>query len=254
MKFALLALCFSAVFMRVAPAVAADPAPTPVAQKADADQASAKPSVGQLELVADLDITPGNVTVSRTGRIFASVHGMRRGTAQLIEIFPGKNQWKPFPDAAWNAAPGSGDDVLNTAHGVAIDNEDRLWVIDHGNWMPDGQPVAQPKLVAYDIGTGKEVFRMDFDEAAAPEGQILQDLAVDGERGFCLRGRLRQPGGDFGGRYQAAPRVAVGRTSVTPSRRHRHGGRREQTFVPTSRWLAQSGPHRCESDHTLGRR
>jgi len=184
MKFTPLTLLLFLLCMQVGLVVAADTPSTEVEQKADADQASAKPRVGQLELVADLDITPGNVTVSRTGRIFASVHGMRRGTAQLIEIFPGENQWKPFPDAARNAAPGSGDDVLNTAHGVAIDNEDRLWVIDHGNWMPDGQPVAQPKLVAYDIDTGQQVFRMDFDEAAAPEGQILQDLAVDGERGF----------------------------------------------------------------------
>jgi sugar lactone lactonase YvrE len=184
MKFIPLTVLLFFFCMQVGPAVAADPAPTSAEESADPDQASASPRVGQLELVADLDITPGNVTVSRTGRIFASVHGMRRGTAQLIEIFPGENQWKPFPDAAWNAAPGSGDDVLNTAHGVAIDNEDRLWVIDHGNWMPDGQPVAQPKLVAYDINTGQQVFRMDFDETAAPEGQILQDLAVDGERGF----------------------------------------------------------------------
>jgi hypothetical protein len=49
------------------------------------------PQVGQLETVAELNITPGNVTASRDGRIFASVHGMRRGSAQLIEIKPGSN-------------------------------------------------------------------------------------------------------------------------------------------------------------------
>ncbi|WP_404786916.1 L-dopachrome tautomerase-related protein [Altericista sp. CCNU0014] len=148
------------------------------------EQAAASPRIGQLELVADLDITPGNVTVSRTGRIFASVHGMRRGQAQLIEILPGKNKWKPFPNAAWNAAPGSGKNVLNTAHGVAIDARDRLWAIDHGNWMPNNQAPAQPKLFAFDISTGKLVFRMDFDKAAAPDNQILQDLAVDSKTGF----------------------------------------------------------------------
>jgi sugar lactone lactonase YvrE len=160
---------------------------SPKAQKAPSTPTVSKasaPRVGQLELVADLNITPGNVTVSRTGRIFASVHGMRRGTAQLIEILPGKNRWKPFPNAAWNAAPGSGSNVLNTAHGVAIDSQDRLWVIDHGNWMPNNQPTAQPKLVAFNINTGKLVFRMDFDKTAAPENQILQDIAVDEKRGI----------------------------------------------------------------------
>jgi sugar lactone lactonase YvrE len=109
---------------------------------------------------------------------------MRRGAAQLIEIMPGKNQWKPFPNTSWNAAPGSGKDVMNTAHGVAIDDQDRLWVIDHGNWMPNNQAPTQPKLVAFDINSGEVVFRMDFDAAAAPENQILQDLAVDSKTGF----------------------------------------------------------------------
>jgi len=135
---------------------------------------------GLLEVVAELDITPGNVTVSKDGRIFASVHGMRRGGAQLIEI-TGRNSWKPFPDKSWNARPGSGVNVLNTAHGVAIDSQDRLWVIDHGNWM---NPVQTPKLVAFDINTRQLVFRHDFTETTGPKGGIMQDLAVDGERGF----------------------------------------------------------------------
>jgi sugar lactone lactonase YvrE len=146
--------------------------------------ASSQPRVGQLEWVADLNITPGNITVSRTGRIFASVHGLRRGDAQLIEILPGKNQWKPFPDAAWNGKPGSGPNVLNTPHGVAIDDQNRLWVIDHGSWMPNNQPNAPAKLVAFDINSGKLVFRLNLDKTAAPEGQLLQDLAVDSKRGF----------------------------------------------------------------------
>lgn len=175
------AACTSATTNPVPPA---DTSQTQATQIADTRESATTPKVGQLELVANLDITPGNITVSRTGRIFASVHGMRRGTAQLIEIFPGENKWKPFPNAAWNAAPGSGKDVLNTAHGVAIDNQDRLWVIDHGNWMPNNQPAAQPKLVAFDINTGKLAFRLDLDSSAAPNGQILQDLAVDTERGF----------------------------------------------------------------------
>jgi len=68
--------------------------------------ASQTPKVGQLETVAELNITPGNVTASQDGRIFASVHGMRRGSAQLIEIQPGTNNWQPFPNAEWNGKPG----------------------------------------------------------------------------------------------------------------------------------------------------
>lgn len=139
-----------------------------------------QPKVGQVEIVAELDITPGNVTASRTGRMFASVHGMRRGPMQLMEI-TGRNTYVPFPDQAWNGKPGSGPDVLNTPHGVVIDGRDRLWVIDHGNWMDNPQP---PKLLAFDIHSRQLVFRHDFNRWTAPAGQILQDLAVDGERGF----------------------------------------------------------------------
>lgn len=177
------ALCTSVAIVVCIDPLKTKTKPIPPAVAAQASSGTA-PKVGQLELVANLNITPGNITVSRTGRIFASVHGMRRDSAQLIEIFPGEDSWKPFPNAEWNTPPGSSKNVLNTAHGVAIDNQDRLWVIDHGNWMPDNQPVAQPKLLAFDINTGEVIFRMDFDPVAAPEGQILQDLAVDGERGF----------------------------------------------------------------------
>ena len=58
------------------------------------NQSNSQRKVGDLELVAELDITPGNITVSRDGRIFASVHGMRRGSAQLIEIFPNSDSWQ----------------------------------------------------------------------------------------------------------------------------------------------------------------
>jgi sugar lactone lactonase YvrE len=166
-----------------------------ITQPITQQQAAATSQVGQLELVANLDITPGNVTVSRTGRMFASVHGLRRGSAQLIEIKPGTNQWKAFPDASWNAAPGSGANVLNTAHGVANDDQDRLWVIDHGNWMPNNQPPAPPKLVAFDINTGELVFRMDFDATTAPANQLLQDLAVDSDRGFVYIADSGNPAG-----------------------------------------------------------
>jgi len=158
-----------------------DGAPTPPATASTTATAAATPSVGQVEIVAELDITPGNVTASKDGRVFASIHGMRRGPVQLVEV-TGKNTYVPFPDAGWNARPGSGPDVLNTPHGVLIDGKERLWVVDHGNWMDKPQP---PKLLAFDIATRRLAYRHDFDRVTAPSGQILQDLAVDDARGFA---------------------------------------------------------------------
>ncbi len=63
-----------------------------------------KPAIGTVEVVAELDITPGNVTVSRDGRIFATVHPFRPGAVQLIEI-PVSIPIGPFPMPSGTASP-----------------------------------------------------------------------------------------------------------------------------------------------------
>jgi hypothetical protein len=145
--------------------------------------AATEPAIGTVEIVAELAITPGNVTASRTGRVFATGHGIRRNPIQLFEIV-GRDKVIPFPDPSWHIKPGSGPDVFNTAHGILIDSQDRLWVTDHGNWMPDGAAPMPPRLFAFDLATRRPVFRNEFPEEVAPRDGILQDLAVDAERGF----------------------------------------------------------------------
>lgn len=52
---------------------------------------------GDLEVVAALNIRPGNVTVSDDGRVFATVHPLDRPSRwRLIEI-TGKETWKAWP-------------------------------------------------------------------------------------------------------------------------------------------------------------
>ncbi|WP_202820660.1 L-dopachrome tautomerase-related protein [Variovorax sp. JS1663] len=98
----------------------------------------------------------------------------------MIEI-TGRRSHIPFPDISWNELTASGRKVLNTPHGVVIDTKDRLWIIDHGNWIAKPQP---PKLVAFDIHSRKLTHRHDFECSMAPDGQVLQDLAIDTDRGF----------------------------------------------------------------------
>lgn len=147
------------------------------------------PAVGTLQEVAALPINPGNIAVSRDNRIFVTVHQFRHGPARLIEVLP-PNQFKPWPDTPWNAAPGSGPDVFNAVLGVRIDQQDRLWVIDNGQ----GTPHRPPKLLAFELATGKLYFRHDFPATVAAPGSFLNDLAVDGERGFVY---LADIGGQF---------------------------------------------------------
>ena len=147
---------------------------------------------GSLEVVAELPINPGNLAVTKTGRVFATVHQFRRAAAQLIEI-TGPASFRPWPDKGWNATFGSGPDVLNSVLGVQLDRQGRLWVLDNGL----GEPNQTPKLVAFSIADGKPVFRYDFPPETGPVGSFLNDLAVDDARGFVYLA-------DIGGSHEPA--------------------------------------------------
>ena len=49
---------------------------------------------GAIEAVAELPINPGNLAVTGSGRVFATVHQFRRAEAQLIEV-TGPNSYRP---------------------------------------------------------------------------------------------------------------------------------------------------------------
>lgn len=59
-------------------------------------QEAEKKAIGTLEVVAEMDINPGNVAVSKEGRVFATIHPLRPSNLQLVEI-TGKNTYVPFP-------------------------------------------------------------------------------------------------------------------------------------------------------------
>ena len=170
-----------------------------------AEIAVGTPAVGTLETVAELPINPGNLSVTKDGRVFATVHQFRPADAQLIEI-TGRDSYRPWPDAGWNAAFGSGPDVLNAPLGIQIDDQDRLWIIDNGL----GAEPQPPKLIAYALATGEVVFRHDFPADTGPVGSFLNDLAIDARRGFVYIA-------DVGG--SAEPALVVVDLSNNKSRR-----------------------------------
>jgi sugar lactone lactonase YvrE len=142
---------------------------------------AATPAIGELEIVTEFrNFAPSNATISREGRIFATNHGQRRQAQMVVEVMK-DGSIEPFPNASWNGTPASSPDVFNTPNGIVIDSQDRLWIVDHGNWLPEPQ---SPRLLAFDIKTRELVFRHVFDPAIAPSRGLAQDLAVDAERGF----------------------------------------------------------------------
>jgi sugar lactone lactonase YvrE len=122
-----------------------------------------------LEIVAKLDEPPGNIAVSPTGRIFFSIHPMSLPERnKVVELIDGKPV--PYPDVE------SQQSLFQTVLGIAIDQQNRLWMLDHGL-----QGIKQPLLLAFDLNTDELVKRYDFPSEIAGFGSFLNDLQVDPE-------------------------------------------------------------------------
>ncbi|MGB7328452.1 MAG: L-dopachrome tautomerase-related protein [Rubripirellula sp.] len=150
-------------------------------------QAQEKP-VGTLEVVAEMDVSPGNVAVSKEGRVFSSIHPFRATNLQLVEV-TGNNAYLPFPnDQVQSTAKTKSDDKLDTPLGIVFDNRNRLWVLDVG------LNIGKTRLFAYDIETRQELYRFDIPLDIAPSTSFVQDLVVDEDNGFVYLADVRCPG------------------------------------------------------------
>lgn len=119
-----------------------------------------------LEVVVTSPEPIGNLAVSADGRVFYTIHPESRPTgAKLLEWVDGAP--KPFPNEA-------AQDLFETPLGIAIDRQNRLWAIDHGN-----HGTGRARLVAFDLGTGGVVHEHLFDSSVAQLGSFLQDLQID---------------------------------------------------------------------------
>jgi sugar lactone lactonase YvrE len=108
----------------------------------------------------------GNVAVSKSGRIFFTVHPESRPRGnKLLEYVDGASV--PFPTLRQQK------ELFDTPLGIAIDRFDRLWIIDHGN-----HGTRSARIVAIDLSTGEVIRKQNLEASIAPVGSILQDLQV----------------------------------------------------------------------------
>lgn len=130
---------------------------------------AAKYPESALEVVADLPTPPGNIAVSREGRIFISVHPEAHPDLKVVELV--KGQMQPFPNAAYQ--DGRDEHAFNNVLGIRLDAQNRLWTLDNGT-----HGLQPPRLLAFDIGSGKLVHDHTFDKAVAGLGSHLNDLQI----------------------------------------------------------------------------
>lgn len=126
-----------------------------------------------LERAASLDLPPGNVAVTPGGRIFFSFHPEAHPRIRIAEMKEGVPV--PYPSAAFQTRRG-GEPFFDTVLSLRVDRQDRLWTLDNGN-----HGLGQPRLLAFDLASGRLVHRYDFPSELAGLGSHLNDFQVDPE-------------------------------------------------------------------------
>lgn len=129
----------------------------------------------ELELVAALDMPPGNVAVSAEGRVFITFHPDAGPEVKVAEIVDGRA--RPYPDEAWQRE--RDEAFFHSPLSLRIDRQGRLWVLDHAE-----HGTGIPRLVAFDLSTNELVHEHRFAADVAPLGSHMNDFQVhpDGDR------------------------------------------------------------------------
>ena len=143
---------------------------------------------GQIEVVAEMAIRPGNVTATGNGRVFTTIHPMdgERGV-QLVEIID-TDQFRPWPSKELQSPVGhQGEETLDTPLGIAKDNQGGLWVVDMGLHL------GKTRIWGFDIASGELIQKLELPANVAPKGSFVQDLAVDRERGWIYLADIINP-------------------------------------------------------------
>lgn len=123
-------------------------------------------SESALETVLSFPEPFGNVAASSDGRVFFTVHPESGPTGPVLyEVVDG--QAVPYPDENTSRIG------FVTALGLCIDEQNRLWVIDHGNHGFQGA-----HLKAFDLETGALVHEHVFDSEVGEWASFLNDLTV----------------------------------------------------------------------------
>ncbi len=123
-----------------------------------------------LETVVELDYPPGNIAVSPDGRVFFTLHPDGSPPQKVMELVDGTP--RPYPDAAFQAKR-SGAPYFDTILSLRIDRQGRLWTLDFARFG-----MGVPRLLAFELSTGKVVHDYAFPAEIAGRGSMLNDLQV----------------------------------------------------------------------------
>lgn len=125
-----------------------------------------------VEVVAKLDEPPGNLAVSKDGRVFFTYHAESRPDIKVLELVNGNPV--PYPSIEFQHRRPDGKPYFDQVFSLRIDSKNRLWALDHGF-----HGIRQPRLLAFDLATGQLVHEFSFSSGIAGIGSYIQDMQID---------------------------------------------------------------------------
>lgn len=159
------------------------------AKESDSNTLTHTPVAGNIEVVAELPIRPGNVTATEQGRTFATVHPLDKPSGlQLIEI-TGTQQYHAWPSPTYqNDGKNFTEDRIDSPLGIYRDSQSRVWIVDMG------MHIGKTRIWGFDIDSGKLIQKIDLPTNIAPAGSFVQDLVVDDKNGWIYLADIADPG------------------------------------------------------------
>jgi Major royal jelly protein len=126
---------------------------------------------GNFEILAKLDIGPGNVTTTDNDRIILSLHQFYQPEYTVMEYK--EHGLVPFPNKALSAANSKEKLKLDSVLGIRSANG-IVWMLDNG--MRSG---ITPKLVGWDIKADKLHKVIELPEPLTYKNSFVNDFSVD---------------------------------------------------------------------------
>lgn len=128
--------------------------------------------VPKLEIVAELNVRPGNIAISQDRRILITVHPFENYEYAIVEVMK-DGSLVPYPNKEWSSKPDKQGKGMSAAIGISITFEDELYALDIGG------PGHQAKILSWDMENEVLADTYYIPNHVTTDQSFFQDFSVD---------------------------------------------------------------------------
>ena len=132
----------------------------------------------KLEVVTEVDQSPGGMTITPNGSIILSLHQFKKTDVRVAEITP-EADVRSFPTENISRGINGTPVALDAVLGVQSDKKGIVWMLDNGR-----RSESLPKLVAWDTKKDKLHRVVHLPPPATVPSSFLNDMAIDPDEPF----------------------------------------------------------------------